>query len=114
MVNINSHTAANLLNNTFLPPNLFTSFVENAVKHSININQQAAYVNVNLDIESNYTHFSYVNSIDPDYIPYTADKSSELGLVNIQRRLQLLYGDVYTLDIKAEKKEYKINLTIPI
>jgi LytS/YehU family sensor histidine kinase len=112
LVSVVCNTDHKILNSVFLPPNLFTTFVENAVKHSVNISQTGSYVAVKIDIEHNRLHFNCINSKDPDYKPL--DKNSGLGLANIKRRLDLLYGDDYTLDIQSSDIKYEITLTIPL
>lgn len=112
-IDIDSPTAPLVLNGVFLPPNLFTTFVENAVKHSVNISGAASYIRIQIAVNKDELYFNCVNSVDPDYIPSNG-KNSGLGLSNIKRRLKLLYGDNYVLEITSMKNEYHIKLTIPI
>ncbi|MFC6099155.1 sensor histidine kinase [Olivibacter domesticus] len=112
-VDIINSTDPPMLNHIFLPPNLFTTFVENAVKHSVNISGAASYVKINLEVKNNEVHFHCVNSIDPLYIPID-EKHSGLGLANIKRRLDLLYGNKHVLKITPTENEYDVKLTIPI
>lgn len=101
------------LNTTFIPPNLFTTFVENAVKHSVNITGEESYVKVNIKIEDKKLSFICINSKDPGYA--LADKkSSGLGLANIKRRLELLYNDKSELNTISEDKEYTVILKISV
>ncbi len=97
----------------FIPPNLFTTFVENAVKHSVNITDTESYIRINIDIEKDKLYFTCINSIDPEYIP-SKEKSNGLGLANIKRRLELLYGENHSLEINVSEKEYSIKLIIPL
>jgi sensor histidine kinase YesM len=113
-VKISSDTDCSIIKSIFLPPNLFTTFVENAVKHSVNINGKESFVHVNINVKDNMLYFSCVNSKDPNYIPSASEKSSGLGLGNIKRRLELLYGDNYTLDINSTEIKYEIKLSIPL
>ncbi|UHO39836.1 histidine kinase [Chryseobacterium capnotolerans] len=101
------------INTTFIPPNLFTTFVENAVKHSVNISGKESFVKINISIEEQNLYFKCVNSRDPDYF-ISDKKNSGLGLANITRRLELLYNDTFDLKIDSESKEYTIHLKIPI
>lgn len=113
-VKISTDTDCNIIKSVFLPPNLFTTFVENAVKHSVNISGEESFVYVNIDVKDNTLYFSCVNSKDPNYIPSASEKSSGLGLGNIRRRLELLYGHNHTLDINSTETKYEIKLTIPL
>ncbi|MDN3692719.1 histidine kinase [Chryseobacterium tructae] len=97
----------------FIPPNLFTTFVENAVKHSVDISGKESYVKINIGIEGQKLYFKCINSRDPDYI-ISDTKNSGLGLANITRRLELLYTDTFDLKIHSEPKEYIVYLKIPV
>ena len=86
------------LKTIFIPPNLFTTFVENAVKHSVNMAGDESRIDVIIDVLNNELRFTCVNSKDPNYIPAT--KSSGLGLANIKKRLNLLYEGRHKLGIE--------------
>lgn len=102
-----------MVRSTFIPPNLFTTFVENAVKHSVDISSTESYVKIKIKVENKVLHFCCTNSVNPD-MNITHINSSGLGLANIKRRLELLYGETFELDIISRKKEYTINLKIPV
>lgn len=112
-IHISSHTEARIINSVFLPPNLFTSFVENAVKHSVNVSGAPSFIRVNIEVNEGKLYFNCVNSKDPAYKP-SHGKNSGLGLANIKRRLELLYGDQYNLDITSTEQIYDVELTIPV
>ncbi|OBW42157.1 Sensor histidine kinase YehU [Chryseobacterium sp. MOF25P] len=110
---IDSKTDKRTLNSTFIPPNLFTTFVENAVKHSVDISGKESYVKVNIEIKDKTLHFECRNSQNSEFpIPETI--YGGLGLVNIKRRLELLYKNTFTLEINSTKNEYIVNLIIPV
>ncbi len=100
--------------NVSVPPNLFIMFIENAVKHSIDLTDKGSYINIRFEaINNKLLRFTCVNSVSPAYV-VSDKKNSGLGLVNIKRRLELLYQDNYRLDITATDNEYKVDLTIPL
>jgi sensor histidine kinase YesM len=102
-----------ILNGIFIPPNLFTTFVENAVKHSVDISGKEYYIKINITMENKKLHFVCINSTNPEY--HTKEKKSGgLGLANIKRRLELLYQDTHHLAIVSTDKEYSVNLIVPI
>ncbi|PWN71971.1 histidine kinase [Chryseobacterium phosphatilyticum] len=101
------------ISSTFIPPNLFTTFVENAVKHSVDMNGEESYVKVEIKVNAGHLSFICINSRNPDYS--VADKnSSGLGLANIKRRLELLYNDAFELNTISERKEYTVILKISV
>jgi two-component system LytT family sensor kinase len=112
-VNIESPNDKRVLNSTFIPPNLFTTFVENAVKHSVDISGKESYVKVNIEIKDKNLHFECRNSQNSDF-PIPESNYSGLGLANIKRRLELLYQNTFTLEINSTKNEYIVNLIIPV
>ena len=113
-ISIDSKTDARTMGTVFVPPNLFTTFVENAVKHSVDISGSAAWVRISVEIDNRSLQFVCSNSKDNSYPPSADKKNSGLGLANIKRRLELLYPDKHSLEISSTDNEYTVNLTIPI
>lgn len=99
--------------NIVIPPNLFTVFIENAVKHSVDISGKPTFITIEIALISNKLHFKCINSRSADAIAYD-EKYSGLGLVNTKRRLELLYQEKYELYITSHDLEYIVNLNIPI
>jgi LytS/YehU family sensor histidine kinase len=102
-----------LQNTTFIPLGLFTVFVENAIKYSVNTNEEETYIKIDLKVENNMLYFNCINSKSID-IPVFDDKKGGLGLVNIKRRLELLYNNQHKLNITSSANEYIVNLIIPL
>ncbi len=98
------------IENTKIPPLLFIPFVENAVKHSLERKNQT-FVNISFKVKDGYLEFSCMNS-KPQNSPIT--KKGGLGLRNVRRRLQLIYGENHRLDIHETKITYTVNLKIKI
>ncbi len=110
---INAATESRIIKSTFIPPNLFTTFVENAVKHSLDISNKICYVKIDISVENKILHFTCINSMNPSLTVSNANYSG-LGLANIKRRLELLYGNTFSLEITSGEKEYTVNLKIPV
>lgn len=93
-----------------IPPLLFIPFVENAVKH--NTDSPGAYVRISFNISDDKLEFACENS----KLPYPIKKgTSGLGLVNIKRRLDLLFpGDNHVLEIKETATVYTVKLHVVI
>jgi LytS/YehU family sensor histidine kinase len=101
------------LKNIFLPPNLFTTFLENAIKYSVDMTEEQEYIRINISVNDGNLYFKCRNSKGPDIWP--ADrKNSGLGLANIKRRLELLYKDDFMLKISSTDEEYFVDLIIPL
>ena len=112
-VEVNDQSTMHNLNAIFLPANIFTTFVENAIKHSIDIKQGESYIRIDINVNNHKLYFDCVNSIDPNYVA-SDKKNSGLGLANVKRRLHLLYGDSYTLNTTSKVNEYHVHLILPI
>jgi LytS/YehU family sensor histidine kinase len=94
-----------------IPPFLFIPFVENAVKHSMD-SFNSSRVQIDFKITDTQLLFTCINS-RPD-TTQVACKPGGIGLVNIQRRLQLLYPGSYHLQITEHINSYLVNLSIPL
>lgn len=92
-----------------IPPLLFISFIENAFKHGISY-QKKSFVHVSMDIKENEIRCLIINSIFDN----ANEQQQGIGLENVRKRLQLLYGENYTLSIQAEENEYQVLLIIPL
>lgn len=94
-----------------LPPNMFIVFVENAIKYSIDLDNPS-YVRANFTLSGDKLYFTCINSKAKE--PFKIAGSGGLGLMNVKRRLELLYGTDFTLNIRDDKYEYEVNLTLPV
>jgi sensor histidine kinase YesM len=95
-----------------IPPNLFTTFVENAIKHSVDLSGNEAFVGISITVNEGYVVFSCTNSQNPED-NFSHHENGGLGLANIKRRLELLYGSTYSLEISNERTSYNVTLSIP-
>jgi hypothetical protein len=113
LVSIENKIDSQTSRNVFVPPNLFIMFVENAVKHCVDVTDREAYIHISFAVDDNMLQFRCANSVGTSPI-LSEHKSSGLGLVNIKRRLALLYQDRHKLDILQTKDEYTVTLMIPL
>jgi two-component sensor histidine kinase len=108
-VKIDLHTPTKLPD-TSIPPLLFTSFVENAFKHGISY-QEKSFIDIRFSFQANQLYFTIRNS-NPGV--KKEEGPSGIGIENSRKRLNLIYGDSYVLDIEESKKEFTLSLYIPI
>ncbi len=95
--------------NITMPPLLFISFIENAFKHGISY-RRPSFIDISISIQGDELQFRCVNS----NAGHNNDKHHGIGLANINKRLQLLYADRYTLSIAPTDDTFSVNLQIPI
>lgn len=92
-------------------PLLLLSFIENAFKHGINMDEDC-YVDLRITIEKNWLTMQITNSIVKAGSQF---KSSNTGLGTTRKRLDLLYPNNYSLDLTDNGTTYsatlKLNLT---
>jgi hypothetical protein len=93
-----------------LPPLLFIPFVENAVKHG-NAGGSLSFVRLRFTREKHgHLCFECVNS--KPLRSARADETGGLGLPNIRRRLELLYGERHRLEITENESTFAVRLTL--
>ena len=103
--------APDVLPDSMLPPLLLVIFVENAFKHGISYRTKS-FVEISLQPHADRLLFSCRNS-RPE-IKHDEKMKGGVGLSNVRRRLDLLFPNDYTLDIKEEEDTYTVKLEIPL
>jgi LytS/YehU family sensor histidine kinase len=93
-----------------VPPLLFISFVENAVKHN-NDSAKSSYLNLYFDMRHNELFFKCINSKPA---VRAVSKSGGLGLANIKRRLELLFPSSHALKIEDDPETYCVTLFLDL
>ena len=103
-----------------IPPLILITFIENAFKHGVSY-QRESFIEVKVCMEGDELKFSCRNS--------QSEKSQEeklrvgdgtsgmkggVGLANVRKRLNLLYGNRYALHIHDDADVYIVELNIPL
>jgi len=91
-------------------PMMLIPFVENAFKHASD-KKSAEAIKISIERLGNDFTFSCVNKFD-ETRNFSKDKSGGVGLVNIEKRLHLLYPDKHTLTISKQNGKFEIRLTL--
>ncbi|SDQ98529.1 GHKL domain-containing protein [Chryseobacterium soldanellicola] len=92
-----------------LPVNILLILVENAVKHSANALGDS-YIHINIENQDNYFHFQITNSLSSQNL--SNDIAGGIGLANLHRTLELLYGDKFFFEANNEENEYRVSLKL--
>ena len=92
-----------------VPPLVFIVFVENAFKHGVSRKQ--SYIHIDMTVESDYLVARFENSVNQ--AAKSDSSSAGIGLENVSRRLEYLYGNNYSLDIVSDKDKYCVTLKLP-
>jgi sensor histidine kinase YesM len=113
IINIAIDIKPEVIRSISLPPNLFTTFIENAIKYSFDINGSSEQINIKLSLQDQILHFKCANSKGSD-IWKAKPQNRGLGFSNINRRLELLYKDDFVLNISSTETSYIVDLKIPV
>ena len=104
-------SAPSNLPDVMVPPLLLIMFVENAFKHGISYRTES-FVYITVDVKDDRLKFVCRNS--KQQLTVKEKKGGGMGLVNVRRRLDLLFQDTYTLKIEDRENEYDVSLDLPL
>lgn len=96
----------------FISPMLLIPFVENAFKHGAK-NFQTPGIEIKLKIIEDNLEFEVNNYHNKTY-QFNKDHGKGIGLLNVKRRLELIYPNKHTLEIIQTNIQYKIILQIKL
>jgi len=104
------------VNGQMIAPLLFVPFLENSFKHGASKTINNGYVNVKLEMIDRQKIKLTVENNKPDTFP-TANhslKSGGIGLVNLDRRLNILYPHKHKLSIEDSPNIYRVQLDLTL
>jgi len=90
-----------------IAPLIFMPFVENAFKFISRDDNRPDYIKIVLEQTGNQVYFHCSNS----YENHEASTGG-IGLINVKRRLELLYKDRHKLNIRRQEGNYYVDLTL--
>jgi two-component system LytT family sensor kinase len=90
-------------------PLLLIAFIENAFKHGI-ANDPASPIQILIEVDEAHLHFFAHNKKHNN----NRDNQGGIGLMNVMRRLDLLYPGKYKLDIIDEEDTYTSELLLDL
>jgi len=94
-----------------IPPMLLMTFVENIFKHGIDKSRKQNKVSISLIQQDGYLLFKTSNR---KTVSAATEQSGGFGIANLTKRLRMLYGSAYELDIDAAGELYTTSLKIPL
>ncbi|MGF1532715.1 MAG: sensor histidine kinase [Bernardetiaceae bacterium] len=90
-----------------IAPNIFLPFIENAFKYVLTAKQPA------LSIHLTYTHNRWHLEVKNTFGTAPQTTVGGIGLANVRRRLDLIYGKDYQLEIETKAGWFIVQLVIP-
>ena len=100
------------IENIKITPLILLPFIENAFKHGISQKSEDNWILIFLKIEDHKMEFSVENSTPIKIKKQHYIKNHGIGLKNVKRRLELIYGSSSSLLIKEGTDWFYINFTI--
>jgi two-component system, LytTR family, sensor kinase len=95
-----------------IAPLIFIPFIENCFKHGASQDTVQSFVHIHVVVEGEEVNMLAENS-KPERLPMRTPvrKSGGIGIVNVRRRLELLYPDgKHSLEISDKGNIYSVNL----
>lgn len=93
----------------YITPLMLIILIENAFKHSLNIEHW--FVNININLRDSILELTIHNSLPNDM---SKQKSTGIGLNNVKQRLSFLYKDKFELTSMQNENSYSTSLTLNI
>jgi Histidine kinase len=110
-LDISIHTQGNIKHNK-IPPLLLIPFLENSFKHGANEMTEQAWISLDLDVQGSLLKFKLINGKPAEMV--NAKDSFLVGLMNVQRRLELLYPSAHELRFIEDADTFVVILIIQL
>ena len=92
-----------------IAPLLLFPLVENSFKHGV-LSDSVHPVNIELKTTEDHIAFNLQNLKNDSQ----KDEAGGIGILNVKKRLDLIYGDDYTFNINEDDRVFAVNLTLPL
>ena len=97
-----------------IAPLILITFVENAIKHGIQMTEENKYMKVTLKFEDGILYFKVKNSQSTEQAVIAESQSNGIGIANTQQRLKIAYPNRHELILDSKDKEFKAELRIKL
>jgi hypothetical protein len=98
--------------NRLIAPLLMIPFVENSFKHGASKMINKVHIHLFIDAGNEWLQFRVSNS-RPD-APKKPQDRKKIGLLNVQKRLQLIYPENHQLEIQSSEKLFEVNMKVSL
>ena len=99
-----------LIQNQKIPPMLLSTFVENAFKHGApGTNENPIKISIGISLGA--LHYKVTNPIDKNIVK---DKTSGIGILNLEKRLNLLFPNKHELSYSNNDEHFEAKLEIQL
>ncbi|XZF14202.1 sensor histidine kinase [Chitinophagaceae bacterium MMS25-I14] len=98
----------------YIASSVLLPFIENAIKHGIDSNATNAVMQVMIRIAGDTLSFHCVNNYKLQPNRVKINNAGGIGLENVRKRLQLIYGKNHDLEIKDDGSRYDVSLQLKL
>lgn len=95
----------------YVPPFLLLPFVENAFKYGI-LPEGSSSIEIHIELLDDQLHFTCMNTKFPNFGKKSGP--SGIGIANARKRLELIFGDAYTLVIRDINDTFEVEVRYPV
>jgi len=98
--------------NKMIAPLLLLPFVENSFKHGTSEMIEQVWISLDLQVKGDTLKFKLINGKmeEKNQVP----NSPQVGLLNVRRRLELLYPQAHTLILTEDKDTFVVSLSLEL
>lgn len=96
-----------------IPPMVIIPFIENAFKHGLSPSLEKASLKIDIQIDSTNERLK-IHILNSKQLNYEPSKEGGIGIANVRKRLDLLMGDGYSLELQDRSAEFSVFLKIPL
>jgi LytS/YehU family sensor histidine kinase len=100
-------------NGQLIAPLIFIPFLENSFKHGIDHHIDEGFVNINIDIVDSKLSL-FVENSKSKIQPKKKKNSGGIGLVNVKRRLDLVYPNKHELNLTNNEDAFNVSLSLDL
>lgn len=97
--------------NVMVPNLILQPLFENAIKYGVHESIGMVTITLSCELSNGLLALTISNNYDPDSIPQTGEG---IGLSNIQKRLQLVYGRNDLLQVAKKEDIFRVTLKFPL
>lgn len=101
-----------LVSDQKIAPLMFIPFIENCFKHGLGNQISKGFVYIQLEVRGNEVDLHIENSKAEAMPKQVHPRSGGIGLVNVRRRLDLLYPNRYKLQVEDAPTTYTVRLNL--
>jgi two-component system LytT family sensor kinase len=110
---INVHLPSNACS-LYIAPFVLMPFIENAFKHVAKQKEEQGEINIHISIKQETLLLEVSNTTNEQQQLVEVIAYGGIGLVNVQRRLELIYPQQHELQIEDNGDEYKVRLGLQL